>query len=97
MTPAVLAVLSVASYVLAYAGVMAGAEAGHLARVLASVPRDPSPSQAQVVAGVIRPRTEQRPRRPCPGATGGVAALPPTDTPSADEPRIPDPGIHNSE
>lgn len=50
MTPAVLAVLSVLSYVLAYAATWAGAEAGHLARLLASVPRDPSPSQAVLVA-----------------------------------------------
>ena len=81
MTPAVLSVIAALSYALAYLATWAGAEAGHLARLLASVPADPSESMAQVVAGVIWPRTEQRPRRPCPGATGGVAALPPTDMP----------------
>lgn len=44
-----LALLGAIAYVLAYAATWAGAEAGHLSRLLASVPRDPSPSQARAL------------------------------------------------
>ncbi|MFW0790848.1 hypothetical protein [Gordonia sp. CPCC 205333] len=44
-----LALLGAVAYVLAYVGTWAGAEAGHLSQLLASVPRDPSPSQARAL------------------------------------------------
>lgn len=47
---ATLGLIAAVSYVLAYVATWTGAEAAHLARLLASVPADPSPSQAQLVA-----------------------------------------------
>lgn len=84
-----LAVLGASAYLVAYAATWAGAEAGHLTRLLASVPVDPSESMARALADEIRLRTDERPRRPCPRSHRGRCVSICTDAP-VDGPRIPD-------
>ena len=45
-----LALISVASYALAYVTTWSGAEAGRIARLLGSAPNDPSESQARALS-----------------------------------------------
>ena len=90
ISAATLALLGAVSYLVAYAGVMVGAEAGHLSRLLASVPTDPSESQARVLVERIGLRTDERPRRPCPRSHRGRCVSICTDAPDVDGPRIPD-------
>lgn len=89
ISAATLAVIGAGAYLVAYAGVMVGAEAGHLSHLLASVPRDPSESMARALADEIRLRTDERPRRPCPRSRRGRCVSICTDAP-VDGPRIPD-------
>lgn len=73
---ATLTLLGAVAYVLAYAATWAGAEAGHLSRLLASVPRDPSPSQARALVERIGQTRCPECRRPgiVRVAAGGISA-----------------------
>ncbi len=89
ISAATLALLGAVAYALAYGATWAGAEAGHLSRLLASVPVDSSDSMARALADEIRLRTDERPRRPCPRSHRGRCVSICTDAP-VDGPRIPD-------
>lgn len=71
-----LALLGAVAYALAYLGTWAGAEAGYLSRLLASVPRDPSESQASALVERIGQTRCPECRRPgiVRVAAGGMSA-----------------------
>ena len=76
ISAATLAVLGAVAYVLAYVATWASTEAGHLSRLLASVPRDPSPSQARALVERIGQTRCPECRRPgiVRVAAGGISA-----------------------
>lgn len=76
ISAASLALLGAVAYALAYVATWAGAEAGHLSRLLASVPRDPSPLQARALVERIGQTRCPECRRPgiVRMAAGGISA-----------------------
>ncbi len=76
ISAATLAVLGGFAYLVAYAATWAGAEAGHLSHLLASVPRDPSESRARALVDRIGQTRCPECRRPgiVRVAAGGISA-----------------------